>query len=115
MRLFCKGVYLEKVWAATSFICLITVQHGGGSLRSVCAGLRIHPRPVSANVHAAMLHQLIIYNHVKGLYCTNSTSMLTEWLCGMDPAEPDRSVISLNHSQNEITTQRETEGLLTHL
>lgn len=73
----------------------------------MCAGLRTHPRTVSANVHAAVLHQLIIYNHVKGLYCTNSTSMLTEWLCGMDPAEPDRSVISLNHSQDEITTQRD--------
>lgn len=107
MGLFWTGVYLEKILAATSFICLITAQHGRGSLRSVCAGLRTHPRTVSAKVHAAVLHQLIIYNHVKGLYCTNSTSMLTEWLCGMDPAEPDRSVISLNHSQNEITTQRD--------
>lgn len=62
--------------------------------------LRIHPRTESTNVHAAVLHQLIIYNHAKCLYCTNSTTMLTEWLCGMDLAEPDRSVISLNHSQN---------------
>lgn len=35
--------------------------------------------------------------------------MLTEWLCGTDVAGPDRSVISLNHSQNQISMQLDRE------
>lgn len=38
---------------------------------------------VDVDVYAPILHRVITYNHPKCLYCTNSITMLTEWLCGM--------------------------------
>lgn len=37
---------------------------------------------VDVDVHAPVLHRVITYNHPKCLYCTNSITMLSEWLCG---------------------------------
>lgn len=34
------------------------------------------------NARAPVLHRVITYNHPKCLYCTNSLTMLSEWLCG---------------------------------
>lgn len=46
------------------------------------------------SVHAPELHWVITYNHPKCLYCTNSLTMLSEWLRGTGIAgvanEPSR-------------------------
>lgn len=41
--------------------------------------------------------------------------MLTEWLRGTDAAGPDRSVISLNHGQNQISMQLDREPAKTSM
>lgn len=52
---------------------------------------------------------VITYNHPECLYCTNSITMLTEWLCGMGIAGvvngPGRSVISPAQGQAQINMQ----------
>lgn len=61
------------------------------------------------DVRAPMLHRVITYNHPKCLYCTNSITMLSEWLCGTGIAGvvngPGRSVITRAQGQAQIVMQ----------
>lgn len=58
-----------------------------------------------------VLHRVITYNHPKCLYCTNSITMLSEWLCGTGIAGvvngPGRSVITRAQGQAQIVMQRD--------
>ena len=64
-------------------------------------------------VRAPMQHQVITYNHLKCLYCTNCITMLSEWLCGTGIAavvnEPSRSMINQAHDQAQIIMQQDRE------
>lgn len=72
--------------------------------RRVCRFVRVH-------VWMSALHWVIAYNHPKCLYCTNSITVLREWLCGDGVAEavnePGRSLITQAHGQALIVMQRD--------
>lgn len=57
------------------------------------------------------VHWVITYNHPKCLYCTNSITMLSEWLCRTGIAgvvnEPGCSVITQAQGQAQIVMQQD--------
>lgn len=77
MKIFNRSRYLDLSNHIFS-IGLITLKRMQENLWGQCVQVC-----VCTYVHAPMLHWVITYNHAECLYCTNSITMLTEWLCGM--------------------------------
>lgn len=95
MKILNGGVCLERI-LAVGFLSLLSFAFVLSEYFKAwkrMPGVRVCRFVSPSKVHVYVCvcpctRMVITYNHPKCLYCTNSITMLTEWLCGMGIAGP---------------------------